>query len=203
MRTLSVSEAARIVRKGGIVACPTETFYGLAVDPRHVSAIRKIFRIKRRERKKPILLIVSSVREVKRWAVGIGPREKKLMRRFWPGPLTLVMRARASVPSLLTAGTRKIGLRLSSEPVARRLARLSGGAITGTSANISGKKPASTAKEVSQQLGMFVDAIVSGRTLKPSKGSTILDVTGKRPRVLREGAVSASRIEKVFHEATF
>lgn len=200
MRLFSVSEAARVVKKGGIVAFPTETFYGLAVDPRNISAIRKIFRAKRREGKKPILLIVSSAREVRRWAVGIGPREKELMRQFWPGPLTLVMKARASVPSLLTAGTGNIGLRLSSEPVARRLAKFSGGAITGTSANISGKKAARTKREVDQQLGALIDGIVSGKELKPTKGSTILDVTGNKPRILREGAISSARIERTLIE---
>lgn len=197
MKWLSVSKAARIVKVGGVVAYPTETFYGLAVDPSNHEAVQKIFRIKKREKRKPILLLVSSTAKLKRWVVGVGPRERLLIRKFWPGPLTLVMKARSGVLSLLTAGTGKIGVRLSPEPIARKLGRLSGGAITGTSANLSGRRPAGTGREVERQLGSLVDGIVSGKRLRSSKGSTILDVTGKKVRLLRPGVVSMTRLEKI------
>ena len=202
MNFLSVAEAARIVKGGGVVACPTETFYGLAVNPENRSALSRLFRIKKRERRKPILLIIASIGELDRWAVGIGGREKKLIRRFWPGPLTLVMKARSGVSPLLTAGTGKIGVRLSSEPLARRLARLSGGAITGTSANRSGEGPARKGSEVERQLGPVIDGIVSGKSLRSSKGSTILDVSGKKISLLRGGAIPISKIEKVLNRAS-
>ncbi|MBI2340015.1 MAG: threonylcarbamoyl-AMP synthase [Deltaproteobacteria bacterium] len=186
---LTVAQAARIVRKGGIVAYPTETFYGLAARADNPDAVGRVFEIKGREKGKPVSILIDSQRELKRWVRGIGPREKKLISRFWPGPLTLVFKARKGVNQFLTGGSGKIGVRISSNPVARRLTRLSGGAITATSANRSGQKPATSGLSARRKLGKKIDGVVSGGRLKRSKGSTILDVSGKKLKVIREGEI--------------
>lgn len=194
MRKVSLRAGARIIRDGGIVAYPTETVYGLAADPKNEKAIGKLFEIKGRNKGRPILLVISSRREVVKWALGVGKREKKLMSLFWPGPLTLIFKAQKNVSPLLTGGSGKIGLRLSESLVARKLARLAGGAITSTSANLSGFPPALTEKNLEKQLGDSLDGLVRGSQTKNKKLSTILDVSSSNIKVLREGKVSVSKL---------
>ncbi|MBI4412532.1 MAG: threonylcarbamoyl-AMP synthase [Deltaproteobacteria bacterium] len=192
---VSIKDAARILKKGGIVAYPTETFYGLAARADDPSAVSRIFEIKGRERGKPISILISSSHELGKWALNIGPRERKLIRRFWPGPLTLVCRAKKGVDRFLTGGSGKIGVRISSNRLALKLTRLSGGAITATSANYSGQSPAMTGASVRRLLGDKIDGVIAGGRLKKSKGSTILDVSSNEMKVIREGQISRKRIE--------
>lgn len=200
MTVLSIKEAVKILKKGGIVAYPTETFYGLAVLPENKEAVGKIFQIKKRDKGKPISLIISSAGQLGKWAVGVGRREKKLIKEFWPGPLTIVFKAKRKVPAVLRGGRQSIALRVSSERVARELAKKAGGAITATSANLSGQAPCLTSASVRRKLSRRIDGVVSGRRLPGSKGSTILDVCGKKPKVLREGEISADEVERVLNK---
>ena len=136
-----LAEAFRVLREGGVVAFPTETFYGLAADARNETAVEKIFRIKGRNFRNPIALIIADEREVVPLVEEIPAAAKILMQTFWPGPLTLIFRAAPSVSSRLTGGTGKIGIRVSSHPVARLLAAGLAGPLTATSANLSGAPP--------------------------------------------------------------
>jgi L-threonylcarbamoyladenylate synthase len=189
-----IAKAAQILLQGGIVAFPTETFYGLAADAIHLRALKKIFQAKGREEGKPLLLLIGDRAWVPGLAQRIPPLAEKLMARFWPGPLTLVLEAAPHLPEILTAGTGKVGLRLSSHPVAGALTRAMGRAITGTSANLSGEAGLCLAEDVCRSLGGRIDAVVDGGRTGGGLGSTVLDVSGERPRILRAGAVSSEEL---------
>lgn len=201
MKRLTVTQAARIIRQGGIVAYPTETFYGLAAMALNLAAVERLFEIKGRERVKPVSIIIPSLSHLSRWAAGVSSREKKLIRYFWPGPLTLVFRAKKSVSPILTAGSGKIGIRISPSPMAQGLAKRVGSAITATSANMSGRSAARTAAEVFRQLGALIDGIVVGSRRGGKRGSTVLDVTGPALQVIREGVVSKKTIQQFLEES--
>jgi L-threonylcarbamoyladenylate synthase len=190
----SVAEAVRILREGGIIAFPTETFYGLGADARNEAAVEKIFRIKGRAFKNPLPLIVANDRDVIPLVEEIPEAAQILMKAFWPGPLTLVFRASSSVLPSLTANTGKIGIRVSSHPIARLLAEGLGGPLTATSANPSGSPECSSADAVIHALDDLPDAVIDGGDTTGGKGSTVLDVTVFPPRILREGAISGDLI---------
>jgi L-threonylcarbamoyladenylate synthase len=185
-----IQEAAQIILQGGVVSFPTETFYGLAADPLNERALQKIFQIKGREESKPLLLLIGDRTWVPGIARKISPLAERLMEKFWPGPLTLVLEALPHLPALITANTGKVGLRASSHPVARALALAAGRAITGTSANLSGQPDITTPQEVLRVLGEKLDAILDGGKTAGGLGSTVLDVSGVPPKVIREGAIS-------------
>ena len=191
---MNLRDGARLVKKGGVVAYPTETLYGLGADPENKKALRRILKIKGRDAGKGILILVSSSRDLKKWAVGVGQRERILIRKFWPGPLTLVFRAKNGVPKELTGGTGKIGIRISSNKTARKLCRAVGGALTSTSANFSGEPSLRRWSEVRKYLGLLVDGVVSNENLKTSKGSTVLDVSNLNIKVIREGKIPVKKI---------
>ena len=182
-------EAVRILLEGGVAAFPTETFYGLGADARNEAAVEKIFRIKGRDFLNPIALIVADEREVVPLVEEIPAAAKILIQTFWPGPLTLIFRAAPSVSSRLTGGTGKIGIRVSSHPIARLLAAGLSGPLTATSANRSGGPECSSADAVIRTLGDLPDAVIDGGPTPGGAGSTILDVTVSPPRILREGAI--------------
>jgi len=177
-----------------VLAFPTETFYGLAADALDGEALQRIFMVKGREGDKPLLLLVSD----RTWLPGlvkdISPQAESLMKRFWPGPLTLVFEASAHMSPLLTANTGKIGLRISSHPVAQALVRVVGRAITATSANVSGQPSASEAREVFQSLGKKIDAILDGGKTPGGLGSTVVDVSGVSPKIIRQGAIPQAEL---------
>ena len=189
-----IEKASQKILEGGVVAFPTETFYGLGADALELEALRKVFQIKGREENKPLLLLVAD----RTWLPGlvkkIPPVAEQLIERFWPGPLTLVFEASPNLPSILTAHTGQIGLRISSHPVAQALVQAVGRAITATSANVTGHPSASLAREVFQTLGKQVDAILDGGKTAGGLGSTVLDVCGVLPKILRQGAVSRTEL---------
>lgn len=189
-RDAGLEHACTILRQGGLVAFPTESFYGLAADPRRNDAVLRLFAAKRRSPDQPVLLLLPARESVAEYAARIPPSAQRLMERFWPGGLTLVFEALPSVSRLLTAGTGTIGLRLSSQPLATELARRFGTAVTGTSANPSGRPPACTAREAAAFLAPEPALILDGGPAPGGPGSTILDVTVHPPRILRQGQVS-------------
>jgi L-threonylcarbamoyladenylate synthase len=190
-----LQKPASIIRSGGVVAFPTESFYGLGVSASDEKAIQHLFDIKKREDDQPILLLIPSVSVLDRYVTRIPDIARQLMEEFWPGGLTLVFEARPDLSHLLTSGTGKIGLRLSTHPVATALAQAVGAAITGTSANISGQPACSSAEAVLRSLGKSVDLIIDGGRTKGGKGSTVLDVTVDPLLVLREGMVSREQLK--------
>ncbi|MCP4579810.1 MAG: threonylcarbamoyl-AMP synthase [Deltaproteobacteria bacterium] len=191
---MQTEKAAEILKSGGLVAYPTESFYGLAVDADNETAILRLFRVKKREADVPVLLLIPSVEYLRRYAANVPGTAKRLMDAFWPGGLTLVFEARKNVSRLLTAGTGKIGIRLSSHPVATALAQATGSAITGTSANISGKPPCNTSHGVALALGKGVDRILDGGKTEGQKPSTVLDMTTRPHTVLREGMIETEML---------
>jgi L-threonylcarbamoyladenylate synthase len=195
---IEVGEAAETLRSGGLVAYPTESFYGLAADIGNETAILRLFRVKKRATGKPVLLLIPSVESLKRYATIVPEPAQRLMDAFWPGGLTLIFEARKDVSMLLTAGTGKVGIRLSSHPIATALAQAMGSAITGTSANISGALPCNTSHGVASALGKGVDRILDGGETPGQMPSTVLDMTTRPPTVLREGLISQEALSPYF-----
>jgi len=189
-----IEKAVRLLRDGGVIAYPTETFYGLAVDGQNEGAIEKIFRVKGRAFRNPIALIIGDEKPLDGLVTAISPIGRLLADTFWPGPLTLVMQAKTTISPRLTAGSGKIGIRVSSHPLAKALAIAFGGAITATSANLSGAPECRTAQEVLDQLKDSIDAIIDGGLTPGGAGSTFVDVTTDPLIILREGAVPAELI---------
>ncbi|MBN2437409.1 MAG: threonylcarbamoyl-AMP synthase [Deltaproteobacteria bacterium] len=191
-----LAEAVRILREGGVVAFPTETFYGLGADARNETAVEKIFRIKGRDFRNPIALIVTEEKDVIPLVEEIPSAATLLMKTFWPGPLTLIFRAAPPVSSRLTGGTGKIGIRVSSHPIARFLAAGITGPLTATSANPSGGQECISADAVIRALDDLPDVVIDCGTTPGGRGSTILDATLFPPRILREGAIPHGLIVK-------
>lgn len=185
----SIRLAAQTILSGGLVAVPTESFYGLAVSALNGRAIGRLLRVKKRREDHPILILIPSSEALSRYVTRIPPAAHKLIKAFWPGGLTMVFGAAPGLPSSLTGGSSKIGVRLSSHPVPTELARAAGVAITGTSANMTGKPPCETPEEVRGALGAQVDIILDAGKTAGGKGSTVLDVTVSPPVILREGMV--------------
>ena len=192
---LSLRGAADIVRRGGVIAYPTETFYGLGACPFDARAVRRVFDLKGRSfRSAPILVLVRSRADLETLAVEITPAAERLMEACWPGPLTIVFRASAAVPSVLTAGTGTIGVRFPAHPDVQRLLDAVGGPLTATSANRSGRPPATTVDEVESTLRDGVDAILDGGATPGGLPSTVVDTTVTPPRVIREGRVPTAAV---------
>jgi L-threonylcarbamoyladenylate synthase len=190
-----IDEAVAILKSGGVIAFPTETFYGLGADARNERAIEKIFGIKGRDFNNPILVVIGDRGHLDAFAADIPAEARKLMSRFWPGPLTIVFRAAPSVSTKLTAGGDKIGIRLTSHSIAMAISKRLGGPVTATSANLSGSPECSSAEEVISQLKGKLDGIVDGGRTPGGKGSTIVDVTSHPPKLLREGMIPFSLIQ--------
>jgi L-threonylcarbamoyladenylate synthase len=193
LRDLSASalrEASRVVQEGGVIAFPTETFYGLGACPFNAHAVQRVFDLKGRAlRGTPILVLIRSRTELETLTSEITPIAERLMETYWPGPLTLIFRASDSVPSVLTARTGTIGIRLSAHTDVQRLLAAVGGPLTGTSANRSGHPPAATADDVDRALGTDVDVILNGGATAGGLPSTVVDTTVAPPRLVREGRI--------------
>lgn len=179
----------KVISGGGIIVYPTDTFYGLGVDPRSKEAVRRLFEIKGRSGDQPILLLLPRQSDVALWAAHVNPEAERLMLRYWPGPLTLVFQAKEEVLSLLTAGRGTIGLRVPGNTVTRQLLEYLGAALTGTSANISGRENPRTAEEAALAFGDRVDLILDSGPAAAEKPSTVVDVSRGQVRVIREGAL--------------
>jgi L-threonylcarbamoyladenylate synthase len=184
-----IADAAAVLRRGGVVGFPTETFYGLAAAALNPRAVARIFRVKDRSASKPLLVLVDSVDMVATIAADIPQAARTLMQRHWPGPLTLVLPAQPHVPPEVTAGTGTVGVRISGHPVARALVTALGAPVTAPSANREGHAPPTTAADVVAALGDAVDLVIDGGSTPGGAPSTILDLTSDPPRVVREGPV--------------
>lgn len=182
--------AARVIREGGLVAFPTETFYGLGANALDPAAVRRVFRAKGRPADKPLLVLVDSLEMAARVAAEVPARAHRLIARHWPGPLTLILPACPELPDALTAGTRTIGVRIPGHPLARALVRAAGVPVTAPSANPHGGASPRTADEVLAGLGERVDLVLDGGPTPGGPASTVVDVTRTPARVVRAGAVT-------------
>jgi L-threonylcarbamoyladenylate synthase len=179
-----------VVRSGGLVAFPTDTFYGLGADPRNAAAVKRLFSIKDRGSDQPILLLLPDAASVRDWSASITHEAERLMKRFWPGPLTLVFTALPDVLPELTGGSGRIGLRVPGNEVTRTLLSFLGTPLTGTSANRSGGWNPRTAGDVERELGDRIDLVLDAGPSAGELPSTVVDVTGDRARVLRRGVIT-------------
>ena len=190
-----VEEALRVLRGGGIVAYPTETFYGLGADARSRAACDRLFELKGRPTDKALPCIVSGVPQLEEVARSLGRGVLPLARRFWPGPLTLVIHAKPGLAASSPEGG--LAVRASGVRLPRDLAKGLGAPLTATSANRSGAPPATTAKEVLAELGSELDLVLDGGPCPGGLPSTIVDVRETPPRLVREGRVSFAEVERV------
>ena len=189
-------EVARIIHSGGVIAFRTDTFYGLGADPLNREAILKIRKLKGREDDKPILLLVSDQNEVGRFIEQSGWHKMIAMGR-WPAPLTLIGVSKPEVPTELTAGTNSLGVRLPDDESVRSLLRACGGALTATSANPSGQAPARSAAEVAHYFPEGLDLILDGGEVETDQPSTVVDLSGAKPRLVREGAIRKEDLKDI------
>jgi len=183
-----VAVAADVLRRGGLVAYPTETFYGLGALARDTAALDRLARAKLRPEGKPLPLLAADVAQVKEVAVLEG-LAAQLAARFWPGPLTLVLPAVPDLDAAITAGAGTVAVRVPGSEVARALARRAGGAIVSTSANLSGEPPPTAAAELSPDLVTRIDHVLDGGTTPGGRASTIVEVAGETIRLVREGII--------------
>jgi len=189
-----LNPAVSALHQGGVVAFPTETFYGLAVDPRSPLAVQKIFSLKRRAPDQPLPLIASDPDQVIDHVGTLTPLAAKLARRGWPGALTLIIPASPRLCGDVHLSTGKVAVRVPADPVARLLARCAGHAITSTSANISGEPPASTADDVVRGFDDGVDVVIDAGPTPGGLPSTIVDATGDTPVLVRAGVIAWERV---------
>lgn len=186
----NLKKAIAVLKNSGIIAYPTETFYGLGANPLDESAVKRLFDIKGRDFDKPVSILVKDLNALSLVAEEIPPAAERLIKRFWPGPLTIVFRAKKNIPLILTANTGRIGVRVSSSPIAKRLLGIIDMPLTATSANPSGEKSPVTAEEVEIYFRDKVDMILDGGKLQGKVGSTIIDATtGRDLECIREGDI--------------
>ena len=189
----SLSQAIATLRDGGVVAFPTDTVYGVGVDPFQPDAVRKLYQIKGRPIDKPIPILVGSVGDVERVAQNLPPTFSRLAEQFWPGELTLIVEAK-SLPPEITAGGDTVGVRMPDHPLALALLQRFGGAIATTSANKSDQPPATSAEEVRAELGALVSIILDGGQTATKIASTVLDLSVSPPQIRRDGGISMDQL---------
>lgn len=191
-----LAPAAVAIQSGRVVAFPTDTFYGLAADPFNLSAVERVYLIKGRPRSKPLLLLLDEMDQVRMLTSEIPDSFEEVVKKFWPGPLTVVLRASDRLPLKVTGGTGNIGLRLPDSRLARALIRHSGVPLTATSANLSTLPSCVNASQVLGQIGGRVDMIIDAGTMGATRPSTVVDMTGPTLQIIREGAIASEKLKK-------
>lgn len=192
---MSVDRAVEILRAGGLVALPTETVYGLAADAENELAVRKIFAVKGRPSNHPLIVHLGEVHQMSEWAREVPLAAMQLAAAFWPGPLTLVLPRSARAADFITGGQDTVALRVPKHPLALAVLREFGGGLAAPSANKFGHLSPTTAQHVMSELGNEVDLIFDGGPCSVGVESTIVDVSGKIPRLLRPGGIPRENIE--------
>jgi L-threonylcarbamoyladenylate synthase len=191
----ALEEAAKWIRNGGLVALPTDTLYGLAVDPFCSDAVRRLFAVKGRAPDQALPLIAADTGQVEAHLAVLPPIGEQLAQRFWPGPLTLLVPAPVALARDVAAGTGRVGVRVPAHEIARAICRNADRPITATSANRSGQPPTADPAEVERTLGDAVDVLIDAGLAPGGSPSTIVDVTGATPTLVRAGAVSWDDIQ--------
>jgi L-threonylcarbamoyladenylate synthase len=197
----AIHEAAAVLRRGGLVAFPTETVYGLGADAQNETALRALFAAKGRPADHPVILHLADAALVDPFAAEVPNAARQLAGRFWPGPLTLVLRRSQRVSDLVTGGLGTVGIRVPGHPVALALLHEFGGPIAAPSANRFGRVSCTRAEHVMQELAGYVDLILDGGACPVGVESTIIDLSGSQPAVLRPGAVTSEQIVAVLGRA--
>lgn len=192
-----IAGAAAVLRRGGLVAFPTETVYGLGADASNPAAVAKIFAAKGRPADHPLIVHLSAAAALDGWARDIPPAARTLAAAFWPGPLTLVLKRSAQVPDAVTGGQDTVALRVPAHPVAAALLQAFGGGIAAPSANRFGRVSATTAAHVHAEFGAAIDCVIDGGACDLGIESTIIDLSRDRPALLRPGHIDGAQIERV------
>jgi L-threonylcarbamoyladenylate synthase len=191
---LNIDQAIEALCAGELIVYPTETFYAIGADALSAAAVERLFALKRREPDKPVALIAADSRMAFELAADVPPAARTLAARFWPGPLTIVIPARAGLPAGLLGPTGAVGMRVSPHPIARQLASALGRPITASSANFSGAPAAATVDEARLVFGDRIRAYLDGGRLSATAPSTVIAFESGRVRILREGAIARERI---------
>lgn len=199
-RPETVPAASGILKTGGLVALPTETVYGLGADGLDADAVRKIFEAKGRPQDNPLILHIASASEMDRFCHSVPDAARELARRFWPGPLTMVLPCRDLIPRETTAGLDTVAVRCPACDVTREIIRAAGTPIAAPSANRSGKPSPTTAAHVLHDMDGRIDAVVDGGPCRVGVESTIVDLSGEVPRLLRPGGVTPEQLKEVLGE---
>lgn len=192
--TDNLSQITATIARSGVIAFRTDTFYGLGADPFNASAVQKLRELKGREDDKPILIVISNTREIDRLIPLRTKAFDDLAKSFWPGALTIIGHAAPELPNQLTAGTKTVGVRLPDDDRVRALIAGCGGALTATSANVSGQPAARTAAEVESYFGQQIDLIVDGGATTSESPSTVVDATTSELKLVREGVIPWSEV---------
>ena len=192
-----VEQAAQILRGGGLVALPTETVYGLGANGLDAAAVRRIFAAKGRPQDNPLILHIPEPAWLDRYCEDVPPLAWKLAERFWPGPLTMILKRRAMVPDETTGGLDTVGMRCPRHEVTLRIIAAADVPIAAPSANTSGRPSCTTAADVREDMDGKIEAVVDGGRCRVGVESTILDLTGERPRLLRPGGLPLEELEAV------
>lgn len=195
-----VARAVDVLRGGGLVALPTETVYGLGADASDDDAVRRVFAVKGRPADHPLIVHIADVERLDDWAADVPSTARRLAAAFWPGPLTLLLWRGPNVSDVVTGGRPTIAVRVPDHPLALAVLRAFGGGIAAPSANRFGKVSPTTAAHVRSDLGDDVDLVLDGGPCTVGVESTIVDLTGPRPVVLRVGAITAERLTDVLAE---
>lgn len=198
----TVPQAAEIIRTGGLVAIPTETVYGLGANAMDEEAVARIFLAKGRPQDNPLIIHISCAEELTRYCHDIPEAAWRLAERFWPGPLTMVLPVKPCVPKRTTAGLATVAVRCPKTQVTRELIRAAGVPIAAPSANLSGKPSTTTAAHVLHDYGTGgrIDAIIDGGPCEVGVESTIVDLTGEKPRLLRPGGITPEELRDLLGE---
>ena len=193
----AIDYAAGLLRQGRLVAFPTETVYGLGADASNPDAVRRIFQAKGRPADHPLIVHIAGADSLDDWALTVPESARQLAAHFWPGPLALILNKKPEVPDVVTGGQDTVGLRMPDHPVALRLLQAFGGGIAAPSANRFCRISPTQAAHVEEELGDAVDCILDGGACRVGVESTIVDLSGSRPRLLRPGHISRLEIEAV------
>ena len=189
--------AAEALHAGGLVVFPTDTVYGIAVDPLNAEAVASVYRIKGRDTEKPLQIILAASSQLADIAEDVSPEARRLTEHFFPGGITLVLKKAKSVPNTVVAGGGTVGVRVPDHPVCQDLVRAFGRPIAATSANRSGRPSPRTAQEAAAQVGNDVTMVLDAGPCPLGIDSTVIDVSTDKPRILRIGAVPVAEIERL------
>jgi L-threonylcarbamoyladenylate synthase len=191
----ALAEAVAVLRAGGVVAMPTDTLYGLAADPFSSVAVARVFAVKGRSADRAMPLVAADVDQVVSQLGPLSELAQRLASRYWPGPLTLLVARPSSIPADVSGGRDEIGVRVPAHAVTRELCRASGRLLTATSANLSGDPPSNDPDVIERALGTGVDLLLDAGRTPGGAPSTIVDVTGRDPRLVRPGAIAWDDIQ--------
>lgn len=189
-----LDETLKVFKEGGVISYPTETFYGLGVDPFNPRAVNALFKLKHRPESKPVSLLIKNLEMLGSVVAEVSVNAETLIKKFWPGPLTIIFKASPAVPSTITAGTGTVAVRISSCGVAQKLLNTLNSPITATSANPSAEPASKTPQEILNYFNGAIDILIDNGELAGRLGTTIVDATGPYVKIVREGEIPSSEV---------